>query len=163
MRDFGVADRGCSVRRRSSNASNSFFFTRERVDLAAHRVEQRAGFFLQLAMRSRLVFFAAWSRFELRGGFGRQLLGARERVVGARDLLHAFVQLAICDVHRPDHLVDAVGLHDGVLDRLLLALERLGFVRDVLGQRVERRQPLFGALAQLVELAPAVRACSRRP
>ena len=35
---------------------------------------------------------------------------------------------------------------------MLLALERLGLAGDVLGQGVERRQALFGAAAQLVEL-----------
>ena len=39
-----------------------------------------------------------------------------------------------------------------MVDRVLLALERLGLVRDVLGQRVERREPLFGVLAELVQL-----------
>ena len=74
-----------------------------------------------------------------------------------------FVQLADLDVHRPDHLVDAVGLHDGMFDGLLLAFERLGLVRDVLGERVQRRQPLLGALAQLVEPRERHRASSRLP
>ncbi len=38
-----------------------------------------------------------------------------------------------------------------MLDRLLLALERLGLVSHVFGQRVQRRETLFGALAQFVE------------
>ena len=38
-----------------------------------------------------------------------------------------------------------------MLDGVLLALERLGLVGNVLGERVQRCQSLFGALAQLVQ------------
>ena len=39
-----------------------------------------------------------------------------------------------------------------MLDRLLLGFKRFGFVRDVLGEGIDRAEPLLGALAQLVEL-----------
>ena len=39
-----------------------------------------------------------------------------------------------------------------MVDRVLLALERFRFMRDVFGKGVERGQPLFGAFAQLVKL-----------
>ena len=85
-------------------------------------------------------------------GVLRELLDPADRLFGLRGLLHALVQLRDLHVHRPHHLVDAVGLDDGVLDRLLLAFERLRLVRHVFGEGIERRQPLLGALAELVEL-----------
>ena len=85
-------------------------------------------------------------------GVGRQLVDADDRFLGFRGLLHPLVELADLDVHGPDHLVDAVGFDDGALDGLLLAFERLGLARDMLGKGVQSREPLFGALAQLVEL-----------
>src|SRR5205814_450803 len=123
----------------------------ERVYVRADRLEEDVGVLLQL--RRLVVGFLPHPRrrLELRVGLGRELFGARQRVVGARHLLHAFVQLRDLDVHRPDHLVDAIRLHDRVLDGLLLAVERLRLVRDVLGERVERREPLLGVLAQLVQ------------
>ncbi len=127
------------------------FLQLHRVDLAADQIQERRCFFLQLAGVAFDFLTKLRGVLELRVGLVGDLLGARERVVGARDLLDAFVQLADLDVHRPDHLVDAVGLDHGVLDRVLLALERLGFVRDVFGQRIQRRETLFGALAQLVK------------
>ena len=39
-----------------------------------------------------------------------------------------------------------------MVDRVFLAFERLGFVGHVLGERVERCEPLLGVLAQLVKL-----------
>ena len=54
-----------------------------------------------------------------------------DRLVPARRLLQALVQLADLDVHAPDHLVEAVGFDDGAIDRVLLAFERLGLLRDV--------------------------------
>ena len=85
-------------------------------------------------------------------GVGRELVDAADGLFGFRRLLHPFVQLGDLHVHGPDHLVDAIGLHHGVLDRLLLALERLRLARDVLGERVQSGEALFGALAQLVQL-----------
>ena len=73
------------------------------------------------------------------------------------------LSLADLHVHRPDHLAHAVGLDDGVFDCLLLAFERLGFARDVLGQRVQRGEPLGSALAQLVEPRRAAPASSGSP
>jgi len=58
--------------------------------------------------------------------------------------------------------VQAVGLDDGVLDGVFLILERLDLLCDVLGQRVQRRHPLFGGLAQLPGAVPADRDASRR-
>src|SRR5262249_41244705 len=66
-------------------------------------------------------------------------------------LFHALVELCDLHVHRPDHLVHAVGLNDGMFDGVLLAFERLRLVRHVLGERVQSGQTLLGALAQLVE------------
>jgi hypothetical protein len=39
-----------------------------------------------------------------------------------------------------------------VLDRVLLVFERLGFLADVLGERIERRHTLLGRLAHLLQL-----------
>ena len=103
-------------------------------------------------MLARELVLRLRGRIELARGLGRELLHAREVLFGARDLLVAFVQLRDLRVHRPHQLVQAVGFDDGVVDRVLLALERLGLVRDVLGQRVERREPLLGVLAELVQL-----------
>ena len=148
---LGVADAGVQRPQAQVERLELLLLQRERVHLAADGVEQRSRFLLQLAGLVLGLDLQLGGGLELGVGLGGQLLGARERVVCPRNLLHALVQLADLHVHRPDHLVHAVGLHDGVLDRLLLRVERLGLVRDVLGERVERGQPLFGALAQFVE------------
>ena len=54
-----------------------------------------------------------------------ELLEPRQGLFGCRRLLHPFVQLADLHLHRPHHLVHSVGLNEGVLDRELLALDRL--------------------------------------
>ena len=91
-------------------------------------------------------------RLQLDAGFLGDLLDPADRFFRLRRLLHALGELGDLDVHRPDHLVDAVRLDDGVLDRLLLALDRLALAGDVLGERVERGQPLLGAAAEVLQL-----------
>ena len=75
-----------------------------------------------------------------------ELLDPRDGFFGLRRLFHALADLGNLRVHRPDHLVHAVGLHDSVLHGLLLAFERLRLPRHVLGQGVQRVQPFLGAL-----------------
>lgn len=100
--------------------------------------------------QERLARRVARGQF-LRRGL-RQLLHASQRFFGALHLLVAGGQLGDLRIHGPHHLVQAGGLDDRVLDRVLLGLERLGLVRHVLGERVERRQPLLGAHAQFLQL-----------
>ena len=90
--------------------------------------------------------------FELARRFAGQLFDTVDRLLGLRGLLHALFDLGDLDVHGPDQLVHAVGLHDRMLDRMLLPLERLGLARDVLGERVERGQPLVGRATELDQL-----------
>ena len=58
-------------------------------------------------------------------GIDPQLLDPGDGFVGLGGLLHALIELADLHVHRPDHLVHAIGLHDRMLDRMLLVFERL--------------------------------------
>jgi hypothetical protein len=99
---------------------------------------------------SDVVSFAR--RVFSRGRFLSELFRARDGLFGLRRLLHRLGQLGDLRVHLPDHLADAIDLDDCVLDRLLLALQRLRLVADVLRERVERGEPLLGALAQRVQL-----------
>ena len=125
---------------------------RQRAHFGPERLEQRGRIALQLR-RLALDFLVQIRRgvHPLRG-VGRELVDAADGLFGFRRLLHPFVQLGDLHVHRPDHLVDAIGLHHGVLDRLLLAFERLRLARDVLGECVQSGEALFGAPAQLVQL-----------
>jgi hypothetical protein len=124
----------------------------QRAHLGAKRLEQRRR--VALHLRSLALHFV----IELGGGVHplrrvrREPVDADDRFLGFRRLLHPLVELADLDVHRPDHLVDAIGFDDGTLHRLLLAFERFGLARDVLGEDVQPCEPLFSALAQLVEL-----------
>ena len=149
---LGVADSGRERARAFVERLELLLLDTERVHLSAHRFEQQAGILGELA-RLALGLLAGFTRgLELGAGVLSEFLDAADRLFGLRRLLHPLVELADLGVHRPDHLVDAVGLHDRMLDGVLLAVECLGLQRHVLGKRVQRREPLFGALAQLVEL-----------
>ena len=74
---------------------------------------------------------------QLAARLGRKLFHAGEIVLGVRELLVTFVQLRNLGLHRPHHLVEAVGLDDGVIDGVFLAFERLRLVGDVLRERIE--------------------------
>ena len=152
MRDSASPTDVCSDAQPLVERFELLLLQRQRLDLAADRVEQRGR---RPSARRAVSRWTSWLSFvdaSIRWLVSSDSFSMRPIVSSAfRRLLHALVQLADLHVHRPDHLVHAVGLDDGVLDGLLLAFERLGFVRDVLGERVERREPLFGALAQLVE------------
>ena len=67
-------------------------------------------------------------------------------------MLAAFVQLRDLHVHRPHHLVEAIGFDDGAFDGVFLGLEGLGLLRDVFGKRVQRGEPLLGVLAEFLQL-----------
>ena len=124
----------------------------EPFDRGLEVLRQRAAVLVEPGEVAAEFFAGGGRRRQLRGGFLRQLLHARDGVFGARDLLAAFVQLADLHVHRPDHLVEAIGFDDGALDGVLLRLEGLGLLRDVFGERVQRGEALFGVLAELLQL-----------
>ena len=81
-----------------------------------------------------------------------ELFDARHHLLAAGGFLEPFVQLADLHVHRPDHLVEPVRLHRGPVDRVFLALQRFGLLRDMLGQRVERGELVLGRLTPILEL-----------
>ena len=149
---FGFADRCLQHAQPLIEDFEFLLLDREPVDVPANRIVQRVPILLDARNLARELVLRLGGRVELADGFARQLLHAREVLFGARDLLVAFVQLGNLRVHRPDELVQSIGFDDGMVDCVLLALERFGLVRDVLGQRVERREALFGVLAELVQL-----------
>ena len=106
---------------------------------------------MALLLESRHVARELVFRFrrviELTRGVADELFHARQHFFGARDLLGAFIELGDLRVHGPHHLIQAVRLDDSVVDGVLLAFERLRFMRDVFSQRVEGRQAFFGVLA----------------
>ena len=147
-----VADRALQRAQPLVERLEFLFLEGQGVELCANRFEKNRRLFLQLGG------LASHFRVELGGGVHAllgllgQLLDPRDRLIRFGRLLQSLVQLAHLHIHRPDHLVHPIGLDHGVLDRLLLAFERFGFVRDVLGKGIDCAEPLLGALAQLVEL-----------
>ena len=125
---------------------------RELVAVGADEVGQRRAVLFELAEIPRERVARLCPQVPLRRHFARELLDAIDQLLGPRRLARSLVQLVDLDLHRPDHLVQPVGLDDGVLDGVLLVVERLDLLRDVLGERVERRHPLLGRLAHLLEL-----------
>lgn len=81
-----------------------------------------------------------------------EVLQTRGGLFAARDLPEPLVQLADLNVHIPDQLVDTIGFDDGAVDDVFLAVEHSGLLVDVLGQCIERNEPLLGFLAQFLEL-----------
>ena len=149
---FGVAHRALQGSHPLVERIEFLLPHRQRTHFGPEDLEERGRILLQLG-RLALDFLV-----QLRGDLhpqrrvGRKLVDAADGLFGFRRLLHPFVQLGDLHVHGPDHLVDAIGLHHGVLDRLLLAVERLRLARDVLGERVQSGKALFGVAAQLVQL-----------
>ena len=125
---------------------------RQPLDRRAEVLGEHAAFLVEPRVLARELLARRRGRRQLGMRFFGQLLHARHRVFRARHLLAALVELGDLHVHRPHHFVEAVGLDDGALDGVLLGLERLGLLRDVFGQGVERRETLFRVLAELLEL-----------
>jgi hypothetical protein len=153
----------CRPRSRWSKASNSFFSspsrsafdlrysTSEPLDVRANRLGERRRVLLHPPDLAGELVLGLRRGVELPGRVLGQVLDPRQHLLGPGDLLVAFRELLDLHVHRPHQLVEPVGLDHGVFDGVLLAVERLGLVRHVLGQRVERRQALLGALGQLLQ------------
>ncbi len=125
---------------------------RQPLDRRPEVLGQHAAFLVEPGELARELLARRGGRRQFGMRLFGQLLHARHGVFGPRHLLAALVELGDLHVHRPHHLVEAVGLDDGALDGVLLGLERLGLLRDVLGEGVERGETLFGVLAELLEL-----------
>jgi hypothetical protein len=149
---FRVADRGRERAQALIERLEFSLLQGQRTDLAPHRIEEAGCIARQLQRLSLRFLPRLRCRLELRAALLRELLDAGDGLLGFRGLLQPVVQLSKLHVHRPDHLVHAVRLDDRVLDRVLLALERLRFEGDVLGERVEPGKAFLGALTQLMEL-----------
>ena len=149
---FGLFDRALQHAEPLVERLERLLLERELLDVRAHHVHERATVLLH--PRRLAVELVAHLRgcLEPGAGFLDNLLDPRHRLLAARGLFHALVQVADLDVHVPDHLVQAVRLHDRAIDRVPLPFQRLGLLSDVLGQRVERAKLLIGRLAQFLEL-----------
>ena len=115
-------------------------------------VHQRAAVLFEPARFTRQVVARLRDRFDRGIGLLHHGLDSADRLLAAPRVFQAFVQPVDLDVHVPDHLVETVGFDDRALDRMLLALERLGLLGDMLGERVEAGEFLLRRLAQLLEL-----------
>ncbi len=151
---FGVADAGLQRAQPLVERLELLLLHRQRVDLAADGVEQRRRL-PSSACRSRARFPAgvlvALSSCALVSG--GELLDARRACLRrcAACFMPSF-SLPICTSIAQTISLTRLAWTTACSTDLLLALERLRLVRHVLGQRVERGQPLLGALAQLLEL-----------
>ncbi len=140
------------VLRRWSKASTSPFSTARR-SIADFKYSVNECPWPSSRADSRRILFARRACCgEFLGRDPRQLFHARERGFGLLHLRAARSELGNLRIHGPDHLVQARRFDDGVLDRVLLRLQRLGLVRHVFGKRVQRGKALLGALAQFLEL-----------
>ena len=124
----------------------------EALDGGLQVVREPAAFLVEARELTAEFLAHGRGRRQLRGGLLRQFLHPRHGVFGARHVLAAFVELGNLHVHRPHHLVEAVGLDHGAFDGVLLGLEGLGLLRDVFGEGVQRREALLGVLAELLQL-----------
>ena len=87
-----------------------------------------------------------------RCGLGRHLLGPLDGLLGGGHALEPARHGLELRVHRPHHLGHAVRLHDRVLHDLLLMFERLGLLRHLVRQRLERVDPLLDRLGKRLQL-----------
>ena len=153
---LGVADRGLQ---RADPLVEGFEFSLadgQGIHLPAHRVPQGDGFLDELVGIALDLLLRLGGQLELGACVLGDFLDAPDRFFRPGRLLHPLVDLADLHVHGPDDFVHAIGLNDGVLDSLLLALDRLALARDVLGECVERAEALFDPAAQLLQLAQGV-------
>ncbi len=125
---------------------------------AANQLGQRAAVALEARNLAREVFPGPGRFFELSGRVGREALHPAEHLLGPSDLFAALIEPADLRFHRPDHLVQPLGLDDRVIHGVLLAFERLHLVADVLGKLVERGEPLVGGLAERLQLGDGAQA-----
>ena len=122
------------------------------IERGAHLIHQRPPVLLESRGLAGHLVPHLGSALRLGGRVLDELLDARHRLLAAGCFLEPFMQLADLHVHRPDHLVEPVRLHRGPVDRVFLALQRFGLLRDMLGQRVERGELVLGRLAPMLEL-----------
>ena len=128
-----------------------FPFRRQTLQVPAHEVAQLRPILFELRHVLGKVCPTLERRLELRAAFLSDLLDPLNDLVSLRGLPRPLVELRDLNIHVPDHLIESVRLDHRMLDRMLLVVEHADLLRDVLRERVQRRQPLFGALAQLVQ------------
>ena len=125
---------------------------RQPLDRGLQVFRQRAAFLVEHHKLARELLARGRRGGQLRARLLRELLHALNGFLGARDLLGALVQLGDLHIHGPHHFVEAVSLDDGAFDGVLLGFERLGLLRHVFGQGIERGETLFGVLAEFLQL-----------
>jgi hypothetical protein len=107
------------------------------LDRGLQIFRQAAAFLVETRELAVPLFARGGGGRKLRRRFLGQLLHARHGLFGARHVLVAFVQLGNLHIHRPHHLVEAVGLDHGAFDGVFLGFEGLGLLRDVFGERIQ--------------------------
>ena len=149
---FGLADRGLQYAQTLIESLELLLLDGELVHVSANRLVQRMPVLLDPRHLARELVLGLRGYVERARRLSCELLHPREVLFCARNLLVALVQLGNLRLHRPYELVQPVGLDHGMVDRVLLALEGLRFVRDMFGKGVERGQALFRAFAQFEKL-----------
>ena len=142
----------CSARSRSSNASNSFFRPREGLHVPAHRLEQRGRVLRQLRR------FALRLVPRLAGGFELRAASPASASRCGRPFLRPWPPAscprsacAICTSIAQTISFTRLAWTTACSTACCWLSSALALLRDVLGEGVERREALLGALAQLVE------------
>ena len=118
---------------------------------AAQRLKQRLAVALEpLDLAGHLV-----AHPQCRVGFLfrllRETLDMGDCFLDAFRFLQPLTQPIDLHVHRPHHLIQTIGLDDGTVECLLLSLERVGLLRDVLGECIELRESVFGGRGELMD------------
>jgi hypothetical protein len=124
---------------------------REPLELCAHCLNLLCAVLLDSCRLTRELIASRRCGIELVLDLFGKLFGLPQHYFRAGDLTVTFLQLSDLRFHRPDHLVQPAGFGCGVVDGDALRVERLRLDAHVLGQRVQRLEPLFSRGRQLME------------
>ncbi len=126
-------------------------FDRQPLHLRPHGLNQLCAVLLDSRGLPRELIAPCGGGVELVLHMFGELFGLPQHLLGTPDLPVSVLELSDLGFHCPHHLVQPAGFGGGVVDGDALRFERFRLDADVLGERVQRLEPLLGRRRKRVE------------